>query len=143
MSRTSAFAFKDHKVGIEEIGRRLGVQSVLEGSVRRDGNRIRVTAQLINVADGFHIWSKAFERTMGDVFAVQDQLSRELVNALDVTLNAQASGAPPTRDQEAYDLFLRGRYHFRESAFVSDSAIHYLERATRRDPRFETSTCLR
>ena len=135
-SRTSAFAFRNKQADIADIGRKLGVQNVLEGSIRRAGNRIRVTAQLINVADGFHVWSKTYERSLDDIFAVQDELSRVLVNELDISLNTKASGSPPTRDAEAYDLYLRGLYHFRQSGFQSDSAIHYLERATQRDPRF-------
>lgn len=136
-SRTSSFAFKSTRADIEEIGRRLGVSSVLEGSVRRAGDRLRVTAQLINAADGFHVWSKTFERESHDVFAVQDELSRELTNSLNVTLGSSRTDAVPTRDMEAYDLYLRGIFHQRQrDPAGADSAVIYLERATRLDPGF-------
>ena len=85
-SRTSAFFFKGKEKDIREIASTLGVETVLEGSVRKSGNRIRVTAQLINAADGYHIWSESYDRTLEDVFALQDEVSRTIAETLEVKL---------------------------------------------------------
>ena len=87
-SRTSCFAFKGKEVDVREIGEKLGVSSVLEGSVRKVGNRVRITAQLINVADGYHLWSETYDRQLEDVFAIQDEISRAIVDALKLRLGA-------------------------------------------------------
>ena len=81
-ARSSAFAFKNKQQDIREIGRKLNVGAVLEGSVRKSGNRLRVTAQLNNVADGYHLWSETYEREMKDIFALQDEISRAIVSTL-------------------------------------------------------------
>src|SRR5205085_8601248 len=86
VARTSSFSFKGTNADVNEIGQKLNVQNVLEGSLRREGNRIRVTAQLINARDGFHVWSETFERELQGVFAVQDEITRAIVDALKVTL---------------------------------------------------------
>jgi serine/threonine protein kinase/Tfp pilus assembly protein PilF len=121
-SRTSAFAFKGTSEDIRSIGRRLNVRSVLEGSVRKAGNRLRVTAQLINVEDGYHLWSERYDREMKDVFVIQDEIAENVVAALQVVLSdaeKQAIQKVPTADIEAYDYYLRGRkffYQFREKS---------------------------
>ena len=112
VARTSAFSFKGKNVDVREIGRVLGVEAVLEGSVRRAGNRLRITAQLINVADGFHLWSERFDRELADVFAIQDEIARAIVDKLEVKLLGKEKGALVKRltiDHEAYDLFLKSR----------------------------------
>ena len=113
-SRTSAFQAKAKDFEMAEIGACLKVGAVLEGSVRKSGNRLRVTAQLINVSDGYHLWSEQFDRTMDDVFEVQDEITQSVVEKLKVKLLGGAD-APlvkrPTDNVEAYNLILQGRYH--------------------------------
>jgi len=112
-ARTSAFAFKGKQKDIRKIAEALGVANVLEGSVRKAGSRIRVTAQLIAAADGNHIWSERYDRELTDVFAIQDEISQAIAEKLRVRL----SGAGPlikrhTENVEAYNLYLKARYHF-------------------------------
>ncbi len=111
-ARTSAFSFRGKEIEIPEIGRRLNVEHVLEGSVRRAGNRIRVTAQLVKVADGFHLWSERYDREMTDVFAVQDEITGVIVEKLKVNLSREeGAGRRHSRDLEAYNAYLKGRYY--------------------------------
>src|SRR5260221_5954064 len=111
-SRTSAFRFRGGDVDIREIGRQLQVATVLEGSVRRAGNRLRVTAQLISVADGYHLWSERYDREMADVFAIQDEIVESIVKAIAPALAGDAKKAVrrPTDNLEAYELYLKGRH---------------------------------
>src|SRR5205085_11645500 len=105
VARTSSFSFKGKNADVTEIARKLNVRNILEGSLRREGNRIRVSAQLINTRDGFHIWSETFERELQGVFAVQDEITQAIVEALKIKLAV----APPARTRhntEAYDLYL-------------------------------------
>ena len=114
-SRTSAFLAKAKNFDIAEIGERLTVGAVLEGSVRKAGSRLRVTAQLINVSDGFHLWSERYDRDMHDVFAVQDEIAQSVVEKLKVKLLGEQDTPGikrPTDNLEAYNLFLEGRYYF-------------------------------
>lgn len=112
VARTSSFAFKGKEQDIREIGRKLGVTTILEGSVRKSGSRLRITAQLINVADGFHFWSEQFDRDMKDVFAIQDEISQEIVKKLNLDPRGEERGpaVPRLENLEAYQLFLRGRF---------------------------------
>src|SRR5258707_41546 len=115
VARTSAFAFKGKNADVKEIAQKLNVQNVLEGSLRRDGNRIRLTAQLINARDGFHLWSQTYERELQGVFAVQDEITSAIVEALKVKLAL----APPARvpvNTDAHDLYLQGLYHSNKSS---------------------------
>jgi TolB-like protein/DNA-binding SARP family transcriptional activator len=139
VSRTSSFAFKGKNADIGEIGRRLGAHYVLEGSVRTAEDQLRITAQLISVADGYHLWSKIYERRLGDVFAVQEEISRAIVDTLKVALG----GAPETRlarapaDLEAYRLFLQGRYWFNSrEPDALERAAQFYRQAIARDPSF-------
>jgi serine/threonine protein kinase/tetratricopeptide (TPR) repeat protein len=112
-SRTSSFAFKGKEVDIRQIGEKLGVTSVLEGSVRKVGNRVRITAQLINVENGYHLWSETYDRQLEDVFAIQDDISRAIVEALKLRLGSDASQlVAPTKNIEAYTLYLKGRFFY-------------------------------
>ena len=114
-SRTSAFAFKGKDEDMRKIGGALGVRTVLEGSVRQAGRRLRVTAQLINVADGYHLWSERYDREMEDVFAVQDEIARAIAETLKVRLlpdEKEKLAARSTGDVEAYNSYLKGRYFF-------------------------------
>jgi TolB-like protein len=117
IARTSAFAFKGKNEDVRRIAEALGVTNVLEGSVRRSGNRLRVTAQLIHAADGTHLWSQRYDREMTDVFAVQDEIAAAIVEALKVKL----AGRPATvRSHEpnlpAYEAFLKGRHQYFENS---------------------------
>jgi len=112
-SRSSCFAFKGKQVDIRQVGEKLGVASVLEGSVRKVGNRIRITAQLINVENGYHLWSETYDRQLEDVFAIQDEISRAIVDALKLRLGSDAGQlVAPTKNLEAYTLYLKGRFFF-------------------------------
>ena len=111
-SRTASFRFRDGSVDPREIGRLLAVEAILEGSVRKAGDRVRVTAQLIGAGDGYHLWSETWERRMEDIFAIQDEIARKVAQALKRTLAREAEGrseryAP--RNLEAYEFYLRGR----------------------------------
>ena len=114
-ARTSSFAFKGQNTDITEIGKQLKVGTVLEGSVRKAGNRVRITAQLINVDDGYHLWSETYDRELDDIFAIQDEISRAIVEALKVHLTdaeLEVSTAQPV-DVEAYNFFLLARHNQR------------------------------
>ena len=113
-SRTSCFAFKGKEVDIRQVGEKLGVGSVLTGSVRKIGNRIRITAQLVNADSGHSIWSETYDRQLEDVFAIQDELSRAIVEALKLKLadSGEQLVAAPTKNLEAYNLYLKGRFFF-------------------------------
>jgi serine/threonine protein kinase/Tfp pilus assembly protein PilF len=116
-ARTSAFAFKGRSEDVRKIGDQLGVGTVLEGSVRRSGNRIRITAQLVSVADGYHLWSDRYDREIEDVFAVQDEIARSIADAVGVLLTEderKVIGRVPTADVKAYECYLRGRQFFRQ-----------------------------
>ncbi len=116
-SRTSSFAFKGKSEDIGAIGRKLRVSTVLEGSVRKAGNRLRVTAQLVDVANGYHLWSERYDRQLEDVFEIQDEISDNIVRALRVVLSAdekRAIAKPATENVQAYDHYLRGRQFFHQ-----------------------------
>ena len=112
MARTSSFSFEGTSPEIAAVGAKLKVATVLEGSVRRAGNRLRVTAQLVNAADGYHIWSERFDRELEDVFAIQDEIATMIAERLKVTL-AERGAEPvvvrPTDSLEAYELYVKGR----------------------------------
>jgi TolB-like protein/Tfp pilus assembly protein PilF len=109
-ARTSSFSFKGKDTEIAEIGRRLNVETVLEGSVRKAEKRVRITVQLVSATDGYHIWSETYDRQLEDIFAVQDDIARSVMTSLKATL-PEASAAPQhTGNTEAYNLVLRGRY---------------------------------
>jgi TolB-like protein/Tfp pilus assembly protein PilF len=139
-SRTSAFAFKGKNLDLREIGQRLGVRSVVEGSVRKEGNRLRVTAQLIDAISGFHSWSQVFERTLHDVFELQEEISRAITRALPLKVSDLADSSlvrAPTATVEAYMLYLRGRYFaLRRTPHSLRLAIEYFEQAIQLDPEY-------
>ena len=114
-ARTSSFSFKGKETDIHEIGQKLNVGAVLEGSVRKSGNRLRITAQLVNVADGYHLWSERYDRELKDIFDIQDEISLAIVDALKVKLLGAEKAAITkryTENTEAYELYLRGRFHY-------------------------------
>jgi serine/threonine-protein kinase len=137
--RTSSYAFTKMEVPTQQIGRTLGVAALVTGTVRRSGERLRVTTQLVSTADGTLLWDSIFESHTGDVFAVQDELTRAIVTALAPALRADAvaSKGRGTTDPEAYELYLKGHYHFLlRGAENLERAIGYFERAIARDPGF-------
>ncbi|MGD8726740.1 MAG: protein kinase [Gemmatimonadales bacterium] len=139
-SRTSAFVHKGSTLDVRQIGRKLGVDHVLEGSVRRDGDRIRLTAQLVNVEDGCHLWSERYDRELQDVFAIQDELSQSIVQALRLALSEEereAIARVPTDDIQAYDYYLRGRQFFHQFRRKALSfAREMFEKAIEIDPEY-------
>ncbi|MDX1396890.1 MAG: tetratricopeptide repeat protein, partial [Gemmatimonadota bacterium] len=138
-SRTSAFTFRGGDTPISEIGRRLQADLVLEGSVRKVGNRVRITAQLIDVDTDSHVWSETYERELEDIFAIQEGIASSIVQALPGAAGLDQPGLGhrerPTDDLEAYELFLQGLYQFHNSRDVP-LAVELLEAAVERDPEF-------
>jgi len=139
VARTSSFQFKGKNEDLRVIGEKLNVATILEGSVRKEGNRVRVTAQLIKAEDGFHLWSESYDREVNDIFAVQDEIARSVAGALKVTLlGQQADGAARSaRNVEAYNACLQARY-FSERGSKEDleKALGYYEQAIRLDPDY-------
>jgi serine/threonine-protein kinase len=135
--RTSSFSFKGTKHDLHTIGEKLNVDTLLEGSVRKSGNRLRITAQLIKVSDGYHLWSERYDREMTDVFAVQDEIATAIASKLKLTLGRPGEMVkPPTDNIEAYELFLKGRVLlYRRGRFIF-SATRCFERAVALDDRF-------
>lgn len=116
-ARTSAFSFKGKEIDVREIGRKLNVGVVLEGSVRKSGNRLRITAQLIDVADGYHLWSERYDRQIEDLFDIQDEVTLAVVDALKLKLLSSEKASllkQPTDNTEAYQLYLKGRYYWHQ-----------------------------
>jgi adenylate cyclase len=139
-ARTSSFSFKNKTQDVREIAAMLSVETILEGSVRKAGNRVRITAQLINAETGFHLWSQTFDRELLDIFAVQEEISRSIVAALNIPLGLAATDAlvhPGTANAEAYNLYLRGLHHFSEIGPENyRKAIDAMQRAIAIDPEF-------
>ena len=141
MSRTSAFEFKGKAQNISKIGEQLKVSAVVEGSVRRMADRIRVSTQLVNVSDGFCLWSQRFDCKMTDIFDVQDQIAKSITDLLKVELDSRigSSGLVKryTDNFEAYDLYLRGRFQWnKRSGEGFGKALEYYERALALDPNY-------
>ncbi|MBD0300566.1 MAG: guanylate cyclase, partial [Nitrososphaera sp.] len=140
-SRTSAFAFKGKHDDVRDIGIRLNVDKILEGSVRKAGNRVRITAQLINAADGYHLWSETYDRNLTDIFEVQDEISHIISNKLRENLvpatNAQPLVKAPTHNMEAYTLFLKGLYFWNKlTPADARKGIEYMERVLKLEPNY-------
>jgi TolB-like protein len=138
-ARTSSFSFKGKNLPVAEIARALNVKTVLEGSVRKAGNRVRITAQLINASDGFHIWSQTFDRELTDIFAIQEEISRSIASALQLRLAASdsVSLSREQHDLSAYDLYLQARFFWNQRTESSlRQAQVLLERAIQIDPTF-------
>ncbi|HVA45195.1 MAG TPA: protein kinase [Pirellulales bacterium] len=138
-ARTSSFAFKGKNEDIRRIGQLLNVETVLEGSVRKSGNRQRVTAQHVKVRDGFHLWSERYDREMKDVFDIQDDISRAIVAALEVQLGGQADAKlvrPQTASMEAYELYVKGRGHWNQRGLGLKKGLYYFELALLEDPNY-------
>ena len=140
-ARTSSFHFKGHTGDIETVARKLGVAAVLEGSVRQSGKRIRITAQLINAKDGYHLWSESFDRELDDIFEVQDEISGAVVKALKVKLLGEdTSNANPggTTNPEAFNAYLQGM-HYRNKGSNKEAlllAVEHYRKAIKLDPDY-------
>jgi TolB-like protein len=141
-ARTSSFQFKGQNLDISEIGRKLKVAHVLEGSVRKSANRLRITAQLIETVSGYHLWSETYEREMTDIFAIQDDISQAIARALELELgtSTKTGAEKPTDNLDAYNLYLQGRYFLAKRGQDGDSpllqAIDLFKQAVELDPEF-------
>jgi serine/threonine-protein kinase len=139
-ARTSSFAFKDKEATVQEIGQRLHVSHVLEGSVRQSGTRLRVTAELIDAANGFRLWSQSYDRQPKDIFQVQDEISQSIVSALSSTLGSSATPTATrstTRDLVAHDLYLKGDFFWNKRTSEGlQTAARYFEQAIARDSTY-------
>jgi TolB-like protein/tetratricopeptide (TPR) repeat protein len=147
-SRTSSFSFKGQTIDLPTIARKLGVSHVVEGSVRRAGDRVRVTAQLIDVASDTHLWSETYERKLDDVFAIQADIAGHIARALQIALGADdlaSIGRPPTVDIESWQRFLQARYKLRnrKTAADLDEVLTLVDAAIARDPNFARAHSLR
>jgi serine/threonine protein kinase/Tfp pilus assembly protein PilF len=140
VARTSAFSFKGKHEDMREIGKKLSVGSLLEGSVRKVGKRVRISAQLINVADGYHLWSEKFDRDLSDVFAIQDEISLTIVEKLKVKLlgdEKEKMLKRYTSNLDAYDLYLKGRYHWnKRTPEALKKAMAHFQEVIRKDPDY-------
>jgi adenylate cyclase len=146
ISRNSAFSYKGKSVKIEEIGRELGVRYVLEGSVRKAGDQVRITAQLIDAANGFHVWSQRYDRQLADIFTLQSEISQEILGAVGVEINQaelERIRRKPTEDLTAYDALMRGLSLFnRFSRKDNTEARRLLEQAIELDPSYPEAHAL-
>jgi tetratricopeptide (TPR) repeat protein len=139
-SRTSSFQFKEKGYDIQEVGGKLKVKTVLEGSIRKAGNRMRITTQLVNVDDGYHLWSERYDRKMEDIFAIQDEISLAIVDKLKVKLLKEEKAKLIKRytdDLEAYDLYLKGRYFWlRRYEGGLQKGLEYFNQTIKKDPSY-------
>src|SRR2546421_11275162 len=134
--RTSSFSFKGTSVNARKVGERLNVENVLEGSLRRQGNRVRLTAELINARSGFHLWSETYDRELKDVFALQDEITRSIVDALKIKL-AVSLPVAEQRNTEVYDLYLQGLFFSNKSSEEDlRRALNFFQRVLEKDPTF-------
>ena len=137
-ARRSSFWFKDKEANLTEIAARLNVEHVLEGSVRRDGNRVRITAELIDARGGFTMWSETYEREMHGIFALQDEITRSIVDTLKLKL--AISPLRPSRSTDAYEDYLQGLFYSDKSTEEAlRRSLEFFERALEKDPQFSRS----
>jgi len=148
VARSSSFQFKGKNVDLRSVGRQLNVANVLEGSVRRDGDRVRITAELTKAEDGFQLWARTYDRQIGDIFAVQDEIARAVAGELQVQL-AGTNGAPLRRGEvatspEAYQAYLRGKYYSRRHEPGDyEKALSFADQAVALDARYAPAWALR
>jgi len=139
VSRTSSFSLKGINQDIREIGRALGAQNIVDGSVRKAGNRIRVSVQLIKVSDGFMLWSEKYDRELKDIFEIQDEIALSICSALEARLSEQEQQVIEkvnTQDIKAYDFYMRGRHYYRLLKNEFKLAIEMFQKAIRKDPNY-------
>ncbi len=140
-ARTSSFAFKGRNEDIKQIGAQLGAKTILEGSVRKAGNKVRITAQLVNVSDGYHIWSDTYDRQLDDIFKIQDEISLKITNKLREKLTLkpvkETFVKPPTQNIDAYNIYLKGLFHSNKwTEENAEIAIHHFQKAIDLEPDF-------
>lgn len=138
IARNSAFAFKNQQLNVREVGLELGVRYIVEGSVRRAGNRVRITAQLVDAIDDKHIWAERYDRELEDIFAVQDEVTQAIVTAIEpqlATTEQQRARRKPTENLDAWECYQRGLWYMFGYAHT-DQALHYFNRAIELDPEF-------
>jgi TolB-like protein len=140
IGRSSSFRFKERKEESKTIGEKLGVATLLEGTVRKQGDRVRIVAELINAADGIELWSRTFDRELKDIFAVQQEIAAAVASSLKVTLlgpDQPASANPATKNTEAHNAYLLGHYYFqRRNLEDYRKAVRYFDEAIRLDPEY-------
>ncbi len=140
VSRTSVYAFKDKQMDIRAIGEQLNASTVLEGSLQKSGEILRVTGQLIDIADGYHLWSERFDREMKDVFSIQEEIARKIANALQIILTKQEQNKlsrTPVSNVQAYEYYLRGRQYFHQTRKKSlEYAKEMFQKAIEIDPEY-------
>jgi serine/threonine-protein kinase len=136
VGRTSSFSFKGKRASVGEVGKKLNVANVVEGSLRREGNRLRIATQLTDTRSGFHIWTQTYDRELASVFELQDEITRSIVEALKITFAV----TPPVREQrntDGYDLYLQGLYFSNKSSEEDlRRALNFFQRAVEKDPTF-------
>lgn len=141
-ARTSSFQFKGKNEDLRVVGQKLNVAAVLEGSVRKQGQRVRITAQLIQTSDGFHLWSETYDRDLTDIFAVQEEIARSVAGSLSVTLLGEKLPSPQATSVEAYNAYLQGKYFYEQSFYLPDyeerlkKAIANYEQTIKLDPNY-------
>jgi eukaryotic-like serine/threonine-protein kinase len=136
VARASSFSFKGKNVNPSDVGKNLNVANVLAGSLRREGNRVRVTAELINTRSGFHLWTETYDRELAGVFALQDEITRSIVDALKIKFAVPLS-VHEQRDRDVYDLYLQGLYFSNKSSEEDlRRALSFFQRAVEKDPTF-------
>lgn len=138
VSRSSSFFYKGKNVDVQEIGSKLGVSTVLEGSVRRHGSRIRITTQLVNVKDGYHLWSDRYDREMDDIFKIQDEIALAVTEKMKViwAKNEKKITKAPTENTEAYELYLKGRFYWNKRGRWLVNALDFFQQAVAIDKDF-------
>src|SRR3989454_2693997 len=138
VARTSSFAFRGQGVDLAEVGAKLKVATVLEGSVRRAGNRLRISAQLVKVGDGYHLWSERYDREMTDIFAIQDEIAKAIATRLQVGLDGERAHlvTPATGNLDAYHLYLKGRHYLAQRGLRLKKALECFDRALALDPNY-------
>ncbi len=137
--RLSSFQFKGKNAGLQEVGEKLGVKTVLEGSVRKQGNRLRITTQLINVEDGYQLWSERYDREMIDIFSIQEEIALSVTEALKMTLltnERELIAKTSTQNHEAYELYLKGLFNLNKRGASIFTSIQYFQKAIELDPDF-------
>lgn len=138
-ARTSAFFFKNKAVDVKEIGEKLKVNTILEGSVRKVGNKLRISAQLVNVSDGYHLWSEKYDRTIDDIFVIQDEIAATITDKLKLTLSFSEKNAMlnhGTSNMLAYDLYLRGRFYWEQRGKKLETGLSFFKKAIELDPDY-------
>src|SRR5437016_12711925 len=137
-ARTSSFSFKGKHVDLRVIGEQLNVRTVLEGSVRKSGKRLRITAQLVNAADGYHLWSERYDREMKDVFAIQEEIAKSIAQRLEVTLDSEQQPLfrAGTDNLEAFKFYMQGRSLFFQRGMRLVPSVEYFKKAVTLDPKY-------